>query len=102
MIKNFIAQHTVAVVWMAIFAAILGLTLSLAGRKLRVFFAETWVELCKCSWPWDPQQSGLRKYKELIDSTMVVIISSLLLGGFVTFWDFILVKLVGVFTRLHG
>jgi hypothetical protein len=31
-----------------------------------------------------------------------VIISSLLLGGFVTFWDFILVKLVGVFTRLHG
>jgi preprotein translocase subunit SecE len=102
MIKNFVAQHTVALIWTGIFLAVVLLTYFTSGKKVAAFFGETWAELLKCSWPWDPQQSGLRKYKELIDSTMVVIVSSVLLGGFVTFWDFILVKLVGAFTRLHG
>ena len=30
------------------------------------FIAEVRVELGKCSWPWDPNQTGFKKYKELI------------------------------------
>src|SRR6266404_1608912 len=48
--------------------------------KTRNFFNEVKVELQKASWPWDPKERGIRKYKELIDSTLVVIIAMLLLG----------------------
>ncbi len=56
------------------------------------------MELEKCSWPWDPNLSGFRKYKELIDSTVVVILSVIMLAGFVTFSDFVLTHLVGFLT----
>jgi preprotein translocase subunit SecE len=51
------------------------------------FVGEVRVELEKCSWPWDPNQTGFKKYKELIESTVVVIISVVLLAGFVTSWS---------------
>ena len=39
------------------------------GVAVRKFVGEVKVELDKCSWPWDPAQSGFKKYKELIEST---------------------------------
>ena len=69
--------------------------------KIKTFFSEVKVELQKCSWPWDPKERGFRKYKELSDSTVVVVISLVLLGGFVSFFDFVLVNVVHFFTRLH-
>jgi preprotein translocase subunit SecE len=69
--------------------------------KTKNFFNEVKLELQKASWPWDPKEKGFRKYKELFDSTGVVIVSMLLLGGFVAFFDFVLVNFVHFFTRLH-
>ena len=62
------------------------------------FVSEVKVELEKCSWPWDPNQTGFKKYKELIESTVVVIISVVLLAGYVTTWDFLLAHVVGALT----
>ena len=62
------------------------------------FAGEVRVELDKCSWPWDPNQTGLKKYKELRDSTVVVILSVILLAGYVTSCDWILTHLVGTLT----
>ena len=47
----------------------------------------------------DPKIKGLKKYKELMDSTIVVLIAMILLGGFVQFWDFFHVLIVGFFTN---
>jgi preprotein translocase subunit SecE len=69
--------------------------------KAKSFFSEVKVELQKASWPWDPKEKGFRRYKELFDSTGVVIISMLLLGGYVALFDFILVNVVHFFTRVH-
>ena len=69
--------------------------------KTRNFFNEVKVELQKASWPWDPKERGFRKYKELVDSTVVVVIAMLLLGGYVALFDFVLVNVVHYFTRLH-
>jgi preprotein translocase subunit SecE len=71
-----------------------------ARHRLTVlkFVGEVKVELDKCSWPWDPNLTGIKKYKELIESTIVVIISVVLLAGFVTTCDWILAHLVGFLT----
>jgi len=69
--------------------------------KTKNFFSEVKVELQKASWPWDMKEKGFRRYKELTDSTLVVVIAMLLLGGFVALFDFILVNVVHFFTRLH-
>lgn len=67
--------------------------------RTRNFFREVKVELAKASWPWDPKERGFKRYKELSDSTLVVVIAMLLLSGYVAFWDFILVNIVGYLTR---
>jgi preprotein translocase subunit SecE len=69
--------------------------------KVKNFFGEVKVELQKASWPWDPKEKGVRRYKELMDSTLVVIIAMLLLGGYVALFDFILVNVIHFFTRVH-
>ena len=69
--------------------------------RVRNFLSEVKVELQKASWPWDPKERGFRRYKELTDSTLVVIIAMPLLGGYVALFDFILVNVVHFFTRLH-
>ncbi len=69
--------------------------------KTRNFFSEVKVELQKASWPWEPKEKGFRRYKELTDSTLVVIIAMLLLGGYVSLFDFILMNVVHYFTKLH-
>jgi preprotein translocase subunit SecE len=69
--------------------------------RVKNFFGEVKIELQKASWPWDPKEKGFRRYKELSDSTVVVIIAMLLLGGYVALFDFVLVNFVQFFTRLH-
>ena len=58
--------------------------------KTKNFISEVKVELYKASWPWDPKEKGVKKYKELIDSTLIVVIAMLLLSGYVSGWDFIM------------
>jgi preprotein translocase subunit SecE len=67
--------------------------------KTRTFFSEVKAELQKASWPWDPQERGVKKYRELIDSTTVVIVAMLLLSGFVSLWDLVMMSLVGTLTK---
>ncbi|MGI9086430.1 MAG: preprotein translocase subunit SecE [Chthoniobacterales bacterium] len=69
--------------------------------KSKNFLNEVKVELQKASWPWEPKEKGIKRYKELTDSTLVVIIAMLLLGGYVALFDFILVNVLHFFTRLH-
>ena len=68
--------------------------------KSKNFFSEVRLELQKASWPWDPKEKGMKRYKELTDSTLVVIIAMLLLGGYVALFDFILVNVIHLFTLL--
>jgi preprotein translocase subunit SecE len=79
-------------------AAVLVVLLLVYRVKVLKFVAEVRVELEKCSWPWDPAQTGLKKYKELLESTLVVIISVVLLAGFVTTSDLVLAHVVGALT----
>jgi preprotein translocase subunit SecE len=69
--------------------------------KVKNFFSQVKVELQKASWPWDLKEKGFRRYKELTDSTVVVIVAMMLLGGYVALFDFVLVNFVHFFTRLH-
>ena len=69
--------------------------------RTKSFFSEVRLELQKASWPWEPKEKGIKRYKELTDSTLVVIIAMLLLGGYVALFDFILVNVIHFFTRLH-
>lgn len=71
-------------------------------RKAFTFIGEVKSELRKASWPWesDPKVKGFKKYKELIDSTVVVIIAMLLLAGFVAASDFLHRNVVDFLTGL--
>ncbi len=61
-------------------------------NKVSTFIGEVKGELRKATWPWssDPKDKGVKKYKELIDSTVVVLIAIALLAGYVAFWDVLL------------
>ncbi len=67
--------------------------------KTKKFIAEVRTELGKATWPWDPKEKGFKRYKELADSTVVVLVAMLLVGGYLAFFDFILVNVVGFLTR---
>ena len=69
--------------------------------KTKSFVNEVKIELQKASWPWDLREKGMKRYKELTDSTLVVIIAMLLLGGYVALFDFIFVNIIQFFTALH-
>ena len=58
--------------------------------KIRDFLVEVWGELKKASWP---------TWKELLDSTVVVIVSVVILGLFVALADVVFVKVVGLLIR---
>lgn len=73
--------------------------------KVSSFLGEVKSELRKATWPWEPASSnikGFKKYKELIDSTLVVLVSMALLAGFVALSDIMLQKAVGLITMLGG
>ena len=69
--------------------------------KSKNFFREVMVELQKASWPWESKEKGIRRYKELTDSTVVVIVAMLLLGGYVALFDFVVINFIHYFTRIH-
>ena len=48
--------------------------------SIRKFFSDVGLELKKTSWPWDAREKGFKKFKELTDSTVVVIVAVVLLG----------------------
>lgn len=58
--------------------------------KMREFMTEVVVELKKSSWP---------TRKELVDSTVVVILTLLVLGAFVAFADFVFLRIVSMLMR---
>ena len=63
------------------------------------FVNEVKVELLKASWPWDPKEKGMKRYKELVDSTLIVVIAMLLLSGYIAGWEFILQTIVAFVTK---
>jgi preprotein translocase subunit SecE len=67
--------------------------------KVRKFIGEARAELGKAQWPWDLNERGFKRYKELMDSTMVVLIAMLILGGYIAFFDFILINVVSFLTK---
>ena len=64
--------------------------------KIRSFFSEVGLELKKTTWPWNPKETGFKKFKELTDSTVIVIVAIIFLGAFVAFWDFIMSGVMGL------
>ncbi|MDA7506625.1 preprotein translocase subunit SecE [bacterium] len=66
------------------------------SAKIFRFIGEVKTELRKASWPWDPDPKvkGFKKYKELIDSTVVVLIAIILLAAYVGLWDLVNTKVV--------
>ena len=58
--------------------------------KTKAFFAEVVAELKKSAWP---------TRKELLDSTIMVIVTMLILGMFVAVADLVFVKIIGILTK---
>jgi preprotein translocase subunit SecE len=71
-------------------------------RKIATFIHEVKAELRKASWPWDndPKVKGFKKYKELVDSTLVVLVAMILLAGFVSAFDVVATKVLGLITSM--
>ena len=59
--------------------------------KLGKYFGEVRAELKKATWPWDMKEKGFKRFKELTDSTVVILIAMVLLGAYVAFFDFIMI-----------
>ena len=68
-------------------------------RKTSKFIGEVKAELKKATWPWDPKENGVKRYKELIDSTIVVLVAMVLLGGYVAFGDIIMINVMKLLTQ---
>jgi preprotein translocase subunit SecE len=76
-------------------------TIGAMFTKSKNFFSEVRLELQKGLLARGiRKRRGMKRYKELTDSTLVVIIAMLLLGGYVALFDFILVNVIHFFTRL--
>ena len=58
-----------------------------AVDKTKNFFNEVWVEFAKCTRP---------SYEELKESTIVIVVTMSVLGGFIFGADFIISKLLSV------
>jgi preprotein translocase subunit SecE len=58
--------------------------------KARDFVVEVWAELKKSSWP---------TRQELVDSTIVVIVTVLILGVFVALADMVFLRIIAFLTR---
>ncbi len=58
--------------------------------KLYKYLGEVKIELQKATWPWDPKETGFKKYRQLVDHTVVVVIAMILLAGYVGFLDLVM------------
>ena len=68
--------------------------------KISKYFGEVKTELKKSTWPWDMKEKGFKRFKELTDSTVVVLIAMILLGAYVSFFDFIMIYVMRGVTAL--
>jgi preprotein translocase subunit SecE len=68
--------------------------------KTKNFISDVKSELQKASWPWDPKEKGAKKYKELTDSTTIVVVAMLLMSGYIAGWDFLLNLLMGALFKM--
>tara|TARA_R110002096_G_scaffold17146_5_gene59144 strand:+ start:2876 stop:3091 length:216 start_codon:yes stop_codon:yes gene_type:complete len=66
--------------------------------KVGKYIGEVRAELKKATWPWDPKEKGFKKYKQLIDSTVVVLIAMVLLGAYVATIDFAMRQVMSFLT----
>ena len=71
-------------------------------KKISKYGSEVRSELQKATWPWDPKEKGVKKYKQLIDSTIVVLIAMILLGGYVAFADLVLMNVMDLLIQGVG
>ncbi len=69
------------------------------ANRIISYIGEVRGELAKVQWPWDDSERGFKRYKELWDSTLIVIIAMLLVGGYISFFDFITINVVGYLTK---
>ena len=66
------------------------------------YLRDVMTELQKATWPWDPKEKTFAaKYKELIDSTLVVIIAMILLGACVSTIDLGLLGITSWIFKAH-
>ena len=73
--------------------------------KVTKYLGEVRTELYKASWPWIPKgkgERGFKRFKELIDSTVVVFIAMMLLGAFISAWDLVLFEVIALLTKIGG
>jgi preprotein translocase subunit SecE len=71
-------------------------------KKLMNYISEVRTELHKATWPWIPKdkgETGFKRFKELIDSTVVVFIAMLLLGAYVAFIDLVMFNIIELLTK---
>ena len=68
--------------------------------KVSQYLAEVKSELSKANWPWDMQEKGFKRFRELSDSTLVVLVATIVLGAFVAFWDLIIREAMKLLTLL--
>ncbi|MEM7146813.1 MAG: preprotein translocase subunit SecE [Verrucomicrobiota bacterium] len=68
--------------------------------RITKYIGEVRAELHKATWPWESKdkERGFKRFKELTDSTVVVLIAMMLLGGYVAFWDIIMLNVMKVLT----
>lgn len=70
--------------------------------RITQYLSEVRTELQKVNWPWDLQEKGFKRFRELSDSTIVILVATVLLGGFVAFWDFVMQGVVRILTLIGG
>ncbi|MFM7181316.1 MAG: preprotein translocase subunit SecE [Verrucomicrobiales bacterium] len=70
--------------------------------KVTQYLAEVKSELSKANWPWDLQEKGFKRFRELSDSTLVVLVATIVLGGFVALWDLIIREAMKLLTYIGG
>ncbi len=58
-------------------------------------------ELVKCTWPWDPNLEPFnpRKYRQLTESTVVVIVLTVMMAGLISVADVLIHPAVGFLTN---
>ncbi|MEI6279804.1 MAG: preprotein translocase subunit SecE [Verrucomicrobiae bacterium] len=99
MFESFLRENWVVILLVAVAAVLVIAILKRYGAPIRKFTSEVRVELGKAQWPWDPNEKGFRRYKELTDSTVVVLVAMTILGGYIAFFDFILINVVSYMTH---
>ncbi|MBX9742953.1 MAG: preprotein translocase subunit SecE [Chthoniobacterales bacterium] len=67
--------------------------------KITKYIQEVQIELTKAQWPWSNEEHGIKRFKELWSSSLVVIIAMLLVGGYISFFDFITINVIGFLTK---